>query len=426
VRALEVAFWTAAGWTAVAAGIQVLVCLPLARIAGQADALSESLARALPREREDDVGAPARPAPPSSRLPSLHDAGYPGIVLERLVTHARATLGVEEACLFVRDRRNPERAAVLVAAAGVDTDLIGQRLPIGRGLPTIAMGSRRPVVVPDREPPSAALADGGEGEARGVAWAPVALGSRTHGALSIAPLNDGLGVGLRELSLLGELAKLAAQALEHHERRELADADPQAEIEGLLRSLELADLATRRHAAQVEEAVRSLADNLSLAEPDRLELALAALLHDVGKLRVPQRILHKPGSLTDAEWEVMRLHSVWGAEIVGRIPGLQAVALIVRHHHERFDGRGYPDGLSGDRIPLASRVVALCDGFAAMTSNRPYRSALEPDEALYEVHAGAGGQFDPAVSARFTRVVRGDPAPPRPAPAGLSFGDPPR
>jgi hypothetical protein len=425
VRALEVAFWTAAGWTAVAAGIQVLVCLPLARIAGQADALSESLARTLPREREDDAGAPARSGTPSSRLPSLREAGYPGIVLERLVTHACAMLGVEEACLFVRDRRNPERAAVLVAADGVEPDLIGQRLPIGGGLPTVAMGSGRPVVLPDRERPSTALG-GGSREERGVAWAPVALGSRVQGALSIAPLNDGLGVGLRELSLLGELAKLAAQALEHHERRELADADPQAEIEGLLRSLERADLATRRHAAQVEEAVRSLADNLSLAEPDRLELALAALLHDVGKLRVPHRILHKPGSLTDAEWEVMRLHSVWGAEIVGRIPGLQAVALIVRHHHEWFDGRGYPDGLSGERIPLASRVVALCDGFAAMTSDRPYRSALEPDEALQQVRAGAGGQFDPAVSARFTRVVRGDPAPRRPAPAGLSFGDTPR
>jgi putative nucleotidyltransferase with HDIG domain len=335
-------------------------------------------------------------------------------------------LDVEEACLFVRDRREPDRAAVLVAAAGLDADLLGRRTPIGRGAAGAALGARRPVVVPGADPPSAVLAGSPWHDRGGIASAPVAIGGGVHGAFCVAPLDGGLSVGLRELSLLGEFADLAAQALEHHARHELAAADPQEEIEGLLHSLERVDPATSQHAAEVEEAVGWLADSLGLSQADRLELELAALLHDVGKLRVPPKILHKPGGLTAAEWDVMRLHPIWGAEIVARIPGLQAVALIVRHHHERFDGLGYPDGLLHRRIPLASRVVALCDGFAAMSSDRPYRPALDREAALDEIRAGAGGQFDPDVSRRFVRAVAGEAAIRQPVPAGLSFGATPR
>jgi HD-GYP domain-containing protein (c-di-GMP phosphodiesterase class II) len=136
---------------------------------------------------------------------------------------------------------------------------------------------------------------------------------------------------------------------------------------------------------------------MGLDPAELLELELAALLHDVGKLRVPREILRKPGSLSHSEERLMRNHPVWGAELVSGVPGLQAVALIVRHHHERIDGEGYPSRLAGVRIPVASRIVAACDAYGAMTEPRAYGAPRSPDEALAELRHEAGSQFDPAV-----------------------------
>jgi HD-GYP domain-containing protein (c-di-GMP phosphodiesterase class II) len=134
--------------------------------------------------------------------------------------------------------------------------------------------------------------------------------------------------------------------------------------------------------------------------PEEIELLeCAARLHDVGKLGVPEAILRKPGPLDESEWAVMRRHPEWGAQMVARVPGLEGIAEYVRGHHERWDGRGYPDGLAGSRIPLASRVISVCDAFEAMVSRRPYRAPLSFDAALRELLAGAGSQFDPGLVA---------------------------
>jgi HD-GYP domain-containing protein (c-di-GMP phosphodiesterase class II) len=147
----------------------------------------------------------------------------------------------------------------------------------------------------------------------------------------------------------------------------------------------------------VVELARMTGKRMDLDAVELLELELAALLHDVGKLRVPREILRKPGALTDRERSLMRNHPMWGAELVSGVPGLQAVALIVRHHHERIDGSGYPSGLSGVRIPVASRIMAVCDAYGAMTERRPYRRERAPQKALAELREQAGSQFDPAV-----------------------------
>src|SRR5436309_2126424 len=135
------------------------------------------------------------------------------------------------------------------------------------------------------------------------------------------------------------------------------------------------------------------------------ELEFAARLHDVGKIRVPDAVLHKPGPLDHTEYDVIRCHAAWGAETLATIPGLQAVAAVVRFHHERWDGTGYPDGLRGARIPLASRIICVCDAYAAMTADRPYRLAMVRGEALSEVVEGSGSQFDPMVVSALTQAV---------------------
>jgi HD-GYP domain-containing protein (c-di-GMP phosphodiesterase class II) len=141
---------------------------------------------------------------------------------------------------------------------------------------------------------------------------------------------------------------------------------------------------------------------------DELEQVVrAAELHDVGKVAVPDAILRKPGPLTDVEWGFMREHTVVGDRILSAAPALERVAKLVRASHERYDGRGYPDGLVGEAIPLGSRIVAVCDAFHAMTSDRPYRPAVDVEDALDELGRCASRQFDPGVVDAFVGIVAG-------------------
>src|SRR6185312_6382663 len=131
-----------------------------------------------------------------------------------------------------------------------------------------------------------------------------------------------------------------------------------------------------------------------------------ALLHDIGKIAVPSEILLKPGSLTDEEWVVMRSHAAVGGELVGRIPAFAHLAPAVRASHERWDGGGYPDGLAGDQIPLAARIIAACDSYDAIVTDRPYRPARSPLEAIEELDRVRGTQLDPAVVAVLIEELR--------------------
>jgi HD-GYP domain-containing protein (c-di-GMP phosphodiesterase class II) len=132
----------------------------------------------------------------------------------------------------------------------------------------------------------------------------------------------------------------------------------------------------------------------------------------VGKIGVPDAVLRKPGPLDDDEWDIMRMHPSLGADMIARVPGLDRVAEAVRTHHERWDGGGYPDGLREAEIPLAGRIIAVCDAFNAMTSDRPYRPAMPERLAVQELRAGAGTQFDPRVVEVFVEVLGTPPVSP--------------
>ena len=143
---------------------------------------------------------------------------------------------------------------------------------------------------------------------------------------------------------------------------------------------------------------------LGLEPEDVAQVRLAGLLHDVGKIGVPDAILNKPAKLTDEEYQVMQGHSLLGHDIVAAAE-LRTEALWIRHHHERLDGRGYPDGLRGEEIPVASRIILVADAFEAMISDRPYRKAPGKDHALAELRAHAGSQFDPRIVQALCRVL---------------------
>jgi diguanylate cyclase (GGDEF)-like protein len=255
------------------------------------------------------------------------------------------------------------------------------------------------------EPRAVSLADEGvdESEAfvlrkvgmRSVLILPLALEGSPWGLVEIYDARDrrfsSTETGLAEL-VVGHLEALLAQ-FEHAAAVERLYRET---LGSLSNALEAKDGYTGEHAQEVCALAVSVARRLGPEDETLRAVELGALLHDIGKIRVPESILNKPGALSEEEWDVMRTHPAAGERILAPIASLEAVLPIVRSSHEWWDGRGYPDGLEREQIPLGARIVAVCDAFRAMVEPRPYRAALGRDAALDELRAQAGRQFDPA------------------------------
>ena len=253
-----------------------------------------------------------------------------------------------------------------------------------------------------------------------------------------APLLDSVGTGSEpNAALIGDLCLgalvgamvlappaapavtlplLLATLLMRHARSRLVERDNarlsaerlqmyRASFLALATAMQARDGYTGDHSEATVELVEQVAIELGLHDDEVSEVKTVALLHDVGKIGIPDDVLHKPGPLNDREWEIMRRHPEIGERILREVPGLEAVADAVRHEHERWDGDGYPDRLAGEAIPLASRIVLVCDAWHAMTSDRPYRRSMSDAEALAELRRHAGTQFDPAVVDALVRTV---------------------
>lgn len=173
--------------------------------------------------------------------------------------------------------------------------------------------------------------------------------------------------------------------------------------------VEADDAYTGDHSRGVVSLALSVADALGLDARQRRNVEFGALLHDVGKISVPKEIINKPGSLTPAEWAIMRQHTIEGERMLLTVGGVLAdVGKVVRSSHEHYDGSGYPDGLVGEAIPIEARITSCCDAYSAMTTDRSYRSAMSVREAIAELRAHSGTQFDPAVATRLIEIVEQD------------------
>lgn len=172
--------------------------------------------------------------------------------------------------------------------------------------------------------------------------------------------------------------------------------------------LDLKDLNTGVHSTRLAEWALHVGGELGLDERTLADLEVAALLHDIGKIGIPDSILQKPGKLTEAEYDLMKKHPEYGWAVLRNVPGMDNACLMILHHHEAYDGRGYPAGLKGEEIPVGSRIVSVIDAFDAMVSSRPYREGLPFEEAERRLLIAKGTQFDADVVDRFLPLARAE------------------
>ncbi|MBA3866664.1 MAG: HD domain-containing protein [Solirubrobacterales bacterium] len=215
------------------------------------------------------------------------------------------------------------------------------------------------------------------------------------------------GLGYRDLQFLRVFARLIADQIERHNleegRRDLERQAAAAEI--LMTAVAARDSYTADHSRQVVEHAVAVGRILGRSGDDLADLEKVALLHDIGKIGTPDEILRKPGPLSPAEWETMREHPILGERLIRETTGLEHLGPALRAEHERWDGSGYPDGLAAEEIPIASRITFVCDAYNAMTTDRPYRSALPEASAREAVRSGAGSQFCPVSAAALLAVL---------------------
>jgi putative nucleotidyltransferase with HDIG domain len=232
-----------------------------------------------------------------------------------------------------------------------------------------------------------------------------------HVVIGVARLDD-RPFDEAETALLAGVTTSVGQALErlwgYEERERLIEQLKESFIgtaEALANALEAKDHDTADHARSMAELAVAVGERLGLDEAELEDLRYGAIFHDIGKIAIPDAILNKPGPLDDEERALLERHTEFGEQILAPVPFLSRVREMVRHDHERWDGAGYPDGLRGEQIPLGSRIVFVVDAYHAMISDRPYREAMPPVDALRELRENAGRQFDPRVVEAFLSVI---------------------
>jgi putative nucleotidyltransferase with HDIG domain len=206
-------------------------------------------------------------------------------------------------------------------------------------------------------------------------------------------------------TLRRQAASLASRTAELSEAYAVLEQDALEAVETLNATVDARDPYTAGHSQRVQEIAVSIARELGIEGKELDAIGHAGLFHDIGKLGVPDAILTKPAKLSDQEYELMKRHPADGAKIVAKFGRLREAVLLIRHHHERWDGHGYPDHLRGDAIPLGAAIVGLADAWDAMTTDRPYHRALDPNEAEAELRDNRGSQFAPAVVDAFFRIL---------------------
>jgi putative nucleotidyltransferase with HDIG domain len=350
--------------------------------------------------------------------------------LGTLILSVVGQLRVHSACLFLTDRReNPTRLAVSTFK-GVKEELV-QALEFSynssfvNALRPVDGEEMRPVRLADLEGDPALQEDTGRLYAVGFSIVcPVMMKKKLTAILAVGEKVSGQEFHSADLDMLRALSESAGIAIENARLFKDLEEAYLATVRVLVSRIEEKDPYTHGHTERVAEYAVGLARAMEFPPEEVQRIQFGAFLHDIGKVHTEDHVLHKPDALTEEEWKIVKMHPLRGAEMVKGVKFLERVVDIIRHHHERVDGKGYPDGLQGDEISLAAKVVNVADAFDAMTTDRPYRAGLTVEAAIDQMLEKAGTQFDPevvevlvsAIRSGTIRVARNTA--PYPAPAG--------
>ncbi len=329
-------------------------------------------------------------------------------VLDLALVQAEAICSAETSSIWELDEESTALYFRVVRGSAAQA-IRGLRMAVGEGIVGSVAASGRAEVVNDVFADPRWKGDSGDTfQTRAILAVPLLAHGRVVGVLQLLNPLDGPEFSLEDLRRMEQFAGVLAPAIENArlyaiQRRQFLDT-----VTAIAEAIEKRDPYTGGHVRRVVAYSLLLGIEMQLGPAELEELYLAATLHDVGKIATPDAVLGKPAPLDEQEALVMRRHAADGADIVGRIRELRSILPGVRHHHERLDGLGYPDGLAGDEIAPVARIIAVADTFDAMTTSRPYRQALEPAHATAEIEAGAGTQFCPRVVAAFLALYHRD------------------
>jgi response regulator RpfG family c-di-GMP phosphodiesterase len=345
-----------------------------------------------------DRGSPGSEA--VDGLSSLEDAAL-SASLSSTVAAVRDVLGVDLA-LVTRIDSDSQHYEIMDGDAAGFGFVPGTAAPLDETYCAHVLAGRLPNLIPDtsQQEITAAMPVTQAAGIGAYASMPITFSDGSlYGTLCAVNHETKPELGPREEQFLHVLARLVSDQLEREQLQEQAlEAEREATASmALTRAVEARDAYTAEHSKIVVGFAVAVGEQLGLGEAELSDLAQVALLHDIGKIAIPDSILRKEGPLDDGEWELMRQHPIHGDELIRRTPGLAHLAPAVRAEHERWDGGGYPDGLAGEAIPLASRIVFACDAYHAMVSDRPYRKHLDDAEARRRLEEGSGSQFCPTV-----------------------------
>ena len=297
----------------------------------------------------------------------------------------------------------------VVAVRGMDTELIGQRQAIGEGVAGFVAKTRQPILVDDiREDGRFDTSRADMYETGSFMSAPLIFQDELLGIINTNDRASGELFDRSDLDVLNTIARQLATAIANARLYDNLKENSIRMVEALANTLEAKDVYTCGHSERVTEYGVRLGSAVGLPKDQLDTLRFGGLLHDIGKIGVPEEILRKPGRLTDEEYTIVQQHPVIGERIIGALDFLTDVRTVVRHHHERHDGNGYPDGLPSAQVTVLPKVLSIADAFDAMTSERSYRSAKSIDDALAEVRRCGGSQFDPAMVGTFLQLFEED------------------
>lgn len=329
-------------------------------------------------------------------------------ILERILEISTDLLESEAASVLLLNSAGTE--LYFAAATGAKKEEIKNiRVPIGQGIAgwVAREGTFALVTDAQNDPRLFKKADNETAfKTKSIVAVPINTKAKLIGVLQVLNRKNDSPFNEEDAEILQTVSNQAATAIENAKLYEDLQAQFLNTVTALAAAVETKDTYTRGHSDRVAEYSVDIAGGLEMAAGDIEKLKLAALFHDIGKIGVDEAILRKPGRLTDEEFEEIKKHPVNAAIIMEKIPQLSELIPAVKHHHERFDGRGYPDGFEGKDIPYFSRIISIADTFDAMSSSRPYRDAIPVEVCVAEIERCSGTQFDPEIAVKAAQILR--------------------